>query len=174
MSDLAPYCRPVGVVPSSSSPTGARLSADGRKRVAFERGGGGGGGRGRVVAGDDDDDDDDDDDNDDDDDRGDVTGIGTRGGTNSRNSELKRRCIDYHNPSIIDLSSRLYRKPHRRSHALHGGSGLAGYVHMQCHANYLRNMGMPCGEGMGNVVPSHAFLTYCAHVTRAKNSNPVM
>ena len=91
------------------------------------------------------------------------------------NKELKRRCIDYHTPAVIDLTSRLYRKPNRRAHALPGGSGTAGYPYMQCHTNYLRWMGLPIGEGVGgDVVPSMAYLTYCAHVTRAKNSNPVM
>ena len=90
-------------------------------------------------------------------------------------AELKRRCIDYHTPAVIDLTSRLYRKPNRRMHAIPGGSGSAGYPYLQCHTNYLRWMGLPVGEGVGgDVVPSVAFLTYCAHVTRAKNSNPVM
>ena len=95
---------------------------------------------------------------------------------NKGTSELKRRCIDYHTPSILDVSSRLYRKPNKRLHALPGGSGLAGYPYLQCHTNYLRLMGLAWGEGGtgGCVVPSCAYLTYCAHVTRAKNSNPVM
>jgi len=47
--------------------------------------------------------------------------------------------------------------------------------YMQCHTNYLKLMGLPIGEGVGGeVIPSVAFLTYCAHVTRAKNSSPVM
>ena len=93
-----------------------------------------------------------------------------------QSSELKRRCIDYHTPSVLDVSSRLYRKTNRRSHARPGGSGLAGYGHLQCHANYLKLMGLPCGEGAngGHVVPSVGYLTYCAHVTRAKNSQPVL
>ena len=93
-----------------------------------------------------------------------------------QSSELKRRCIDYHTPSVLDVSSRLYRKTNRRSHARPGGSGLAGYAHLQCHAGYLRLMGLPCGEGAngGHVVPSVGYLTYCAHVTRAKNSQPVL
>jgi hypothetical protein len=168
--DLAPYCQPVdgggGVGGGNVAPP--RTPSDNRKRVAFERGGGGGG---RVVAGDDDDDENDDE-NDDDDGRGGGIGIG---GGNGR-TELKRRCIDYHTPAVLDVSCRLYRKANRRSHAMPGGSGLAGYPHLQCHANYLRWMGLPGGEGMGcgGAVPSVAFLTHCAHVTRAKNSNPVM
>ena len=51
-------------------------------------------------------------------------------------TELKRRCIDYHTPAVIDFSSRLYRKSNRRSHALPGGSGLA-YPYLQCHTNYV-------------------------------------
>jgi polyadenylation factor subunit 2 len=93
-------------------------------------------------------------------------------------AELKRRCIDYHTPAVLDLSARLYRKSNRRSHTLPGGSGMAGYPYLQCHTNYLRLMGLPLGEvggGCGgDVIPSMAFLTYNAHVTRAKNSNPVM
>lgn len=94
----------------------------------------------------------------------------------NKQSELKRRCIDYHTPSVLDVSSRLYRKTNRRSHALPGGSGLAGYPHLQCHTNYLKWMGMPSGDGAngGNVVASVGYLTYCAHVTRAKNSQPVL
>jgi hypothetical protein len=95
---------------------------------------------------------------------------------NKGQSELKRRCIDYHTPSIIDVSSRLYRKTNRSSHAKPGGSGLAGYTYLQCHTNYLKLMGLPCGEGAngGHVVSSVGYLTYCAHVTRAKNSQPVL
>ncbi|KAL7541048.1 hypothetical protein ACHAWF_006842 [Thalassiosira exigua] len=74
--------------------------------------------------------------------------------------ELKRRCIDYHTPAVLDLTSRLYRKPNRRSHAIPGGSGSAGYPFLQGHTNYLRWMGLPAGEGAGgDVVPSVAFLT---------------
>lgn len=51
-------------------------------------------------------------------------------------TELKRRCIDYHSPAVLDLTSRLYRKSNRRSHALPGGSGLA-YPYLQCHTNYV-------------------------------------
>ena len=172
--DLAPYCQPVGggVGVGGGNVAPPRTPSDNRKRVAFERGGGGGGGR--VVAGDDDENDDEnhDDDDDDDDDDGRGGGIGIGGGR----TELKRRCIDYHTPAVLDVSCRLYRKANRRSHAMPGGSGLAGYPHLQCHANYLRWMGLPGGEGMGcgGAVPSVAFLTHCAHVTRAKNSNPVM
>jgi hypothetical protein len=93
-----------------------------------------------------------------------------------QSSELKRRCIDYHTPSIIDVSSRLYRKTNRSSHAIPGGSGLAGYTYLQCHTNYLKLMGLPCGEGAngGHVISSVGYLTHCAHVTRAKNSQPVL
>ncbi|KAL3784790.1 hypothetical protein ACHAWO_003073 [Cyclotella atomus] len=88
-------------------------------------------------------------------------------------AELKRKCIDYHTPAIIDMSSRLYRKSNRRLHNIPGGSGAAS-PYMQCHGNYLRWMGLPLGD-MACIQPcSTAFLTYCAHVTRAKNSNPVM
>jgi hypothetical protein len=72
------------------------------------------------------------------------------------------------------MSARLYRKSNRRSHAgVPGGSGAAS-PYLQCHSNYLRWMGLPLGDMAGNQPCSTAFLTYCAHVTRAKNSNPVM
>ena len=94
---------------------------------------------------------------------------------NNNKAELKRKCIDYHTPAVLDVTSRLYRKPNSRLHTLPGGSGRAGYPYIQCHTNYLKLLGLPCGEGVGgDVIPSVAFLTYCAHVTRAKNSNPVM
>eukprot|EP00985_Skeletonema_marinoi_P003862 scaffold1682_cov154-Skeletonema_marinoi.AAC.1 len=54
-------------------------------------------------------------------------------------TELKRRCIDYHTPAVLDLTSRLYRKSNRRSHALPGGSGLA-YPYLQCHTNYVSDV----------------------------------
>mmetsp|Transcript_25940 Transcript_25940/g.52034 ORF Transcript_25940/g.52034 Transcript_25940/m.52034 type:complete len:533 (-) Transcript_25940:67-1665(-) len=92
-------------------------------------------------------------------------------------TELKRRCIDYHTPAVLDLTSRLYRKSNRRSHALPGGAGLA-YPYLQCHTNYIKWMGLPLGEvgssRGGDPIPSTAFLTHLAHVTRAKNSSPVM
>ena len=88
-------------------------------------------------------------------------------------AELKRKCIDYHTPAIIDISSRLYRKSNRRTHNLPGGCGAAS-PYLQCHSNYLKWMGLPLGDMVGHGPCSMAFLTYCAHVTRAKNSNPVM
>ena len=60
-------------------------------------------------------------------------------GEEEQQTELKRRCIDYHTPAVIDLTSRLYRKSNRRSHALPGGSGLA-YPYLQCHTNYVSLM----------------------------------
>ena len=109
----------------------------------------------------------------DDDDRNDSD---ENNNTNQQKAELKRRCIDYHTPSILDVTSRLYRKSNKRLHAAPGSSGLTGYPYMQCHTNYLRHMGLAWGEGGtgGYVVPSCGYLTYCAHVTRAKNSSPVM
>ena len=94
-------------------------------------------------------------------------------GDDQPKAELKRKCIDYHTPAVIDISSRLYRKSNRRSHVLPGGSGMA-VPYMQCHGNYLKWMGLPLGDMAGHLPCSTAFLTYCAHVTRAKNSNPVM
>lgn len=82
---------------------------------------------------------------------------------------LKRKCIDFHNPAVIDLSSRLYRKACRSSHVR--DTGLMPFL--QPHSSYLRLMGLPIGE-MSAPNPSVAYLTQMAHVTRAKNSNPVM
>eukprot|EP00584_Thalassiosira_punctigera_P015724 CAMPEP_0172554710 /NCGR_PEP_ID=MMETSP1067-20121228/56111_1 /TAXON_ID=265564 ORGANISM="Thalassiosira punctigera, Strain Tpunct2005C2" /NCGR_SAMPLE_ID=MMETSP1067 /ASSEMBLY_ACC=CAM_ASM_000444 /LENGTH=112 /DNA_ID=CAMNT_0013343135 /DNA_START=55 /DNA_END=389 /DNA_ORIENTATION=- len=112
MNDFSAYCRPVGS--SSTLPRMGDGVSPGKKRDASSAYVGGGGG----------------DDNDGD-------GDNNIGGK----AELKRRCIDYHTPAVLDLTSRLYRKPNRRIHALPGGSGSAGYPFLQCHTNYLRWMG---------------------------------
>jgi hypothetical protein len=78
---------------------------------------------------------------------------------------LIRRCVDYHNPAVVDLSNRLYRKACRSSH-------VRNYPYLQPHSAYIRNMGMPISE-VSAPNPSQYFLTYMAHIARAKNSTPV-
>jgi len=145
-NNLSAYCRPVDT-PRAPPPPPSSLT-----KRPFSSGGGGGGGQ--------------------------YSGDGDQklgGDDDEHKGELKRRCIDYHTPAVLDLTSRLYRKPNSRMHTLPGGSGSAGYPYIQCHTNYLKLMGLPIGEGVGgDVIPSVAFLTYCAHVTRAKNSSPIM
>ena len=79
---------------------------------------------------------------------------------------LKRKCIDYHAPAVLDLESRLYRKACRTAH-------VRDAPFLQPHSSYLRHLGLPI---MDASAPTHsmAYLTYMAHVTRAKNSQPVM
>mmetsp|Transcript_8303 Transcript_8303/g.9223 ORF Transcript_8303/g.9223 Transcript_8303/m.9223 type:complete len:485 (+) Transcript_8303:108-1562(+) len=75
---------------------------------------------------------------------------------------LLRRCIDYHGPAVTDVTNRLYS--HVRNHHAN---------HLQPHSEYLRLMGMPISS-VSALNPSTAFVTYLAHVTRAKNSTPIM
>ena len=79
---------------------------------------------------------------------------------------LKRKCIDYHAPAVLDLESRLYRKACRTAH-------VRDAPFLQPHSSYLPRLGLPI---MDAAAPCHsmAYLTYIAHVTRAKNSQPVM
>lgn len=85
-------------------------------------------------------------------------------------ANLKRKCIDFHNPALIDVQSRLYRKACRSSHVRNDYGNL---VYMQAHSSYLRFMGLPIGD-VACPNPSTVYCTQMAHVTRAKNSNPVM
>lgn len=80
---------------------------------------------------------------------------------------LIRRCVDYHNPAVLDLKSRLYRKACRSHHTR------MMQPYLQPHASHLRLMGMPLSTVAAPVV-SEFYLTYCAHVTRAKNSTPII
>jgi len=80
---------------------------------------------------------------------------------------LKRKCIDFHNPAVIDLTNRLYRKTCRSAYMRFSTDFL------QPHSSYLRLMGMPLSTVAAPNV-GHAYLTHLAHVTRAKNSTPVM
>eukprot|EP00580_Thalassiosira_gravida_P017154 CAMPEP_0201657880 /NCGR_PEP_ID=MMETSP0494-20130426/970_1 /ASSEMBLY_ACC=CAM_ASM_000839 /TAXON_ID=420259 /ORGANISM="Thalassiosira gravida, Strain GMp14c1" /LENGTH=120 /DNA_ID=CAMNT_0048134797 /DNA_START=41 /DNA_END=399 /DNA_ORIENTATION=- len=119
MMDLSAYCRPVGAsssIPRSGGGGGVNESYNSnKKRDASYNGnnsgggGGGGGGSGHQDTNDE------------------------NNPSNNNKAELKRRCIDYHTPAVLDLTSRLYRKPNRRMHSIPGGSGSAGYPFLQCH-----------------------------------------
>ena len=100
-------------------------------------------------------------------------GGGGGGGMSSEDAEqeaaernLIRRCIDYHGPSILDIQSRLYTVASRSHHARRLPA-------MQPHSSHLFRMGMPLST-VAAPTPSQFYLTYMAHVTRAKNSTPVM
>lgn len=79
---------------------------------------------------------------------------------------LKRKCVDYHNPAVIDLSNRLYFKSCRTSH-------VRDQFYTQPHSSYLRLQSLPIST-VSDPIASSAYLTYMAHVTRAKNSYPVL
>ena len=79
---------------------------------------------------------------------------------------LIRRCVDYHNPAVMDITNRLYHKASKSSHT-------RSQFFLQPHSAHLRLMGMPLST-VADPVNSMAFLTYCAHVARAKNSTPIM
>ena len=79
---------------------------------------------------------------------------------------LIRKCIDFHSPGVIDVSNRLYFKACRSSH-------VRSAPYLQPHSAYLRLMGMPIST-VAAPNASTAFVTHLAHVTRAKNSTPVM
>lgn len=85
---------------------------------------------------------------------------------------LKRKCLDYHNPAVLDLSSRLYRKAGRRSHVMAGSMDQGG-CSLQPHSSYIRLMSTFLSN-VGSPMVSMGYLTQMAHVTRAKNSSPVM
>jgi polyadenylation factor subunit 2 len=85
---------------------------------------------------------------------------------------LIRRCIDYHNPAVIDIQNRLFHTA-CRGHHMRRNTNNSPYA-LQPHANYIRLMGMPIGKSSSAPIPSELFLTYRAHVTRAKNSTPII
>ena len=80
---------------------------------------------------------------------------------------LIRRCVCYHAPGVMDIQNRLYRKACQSHHTRHSSD------YLQPHSSCLRLMGMPLSR-VAAPIPSELFLTYCAHVTRAKNSTPIM
>ena len=79
---------------------------------------------------------------------------------------LIRKCVDYHNPAVLDVTDRLYSKACRSSHTRNA-------PYLQPHSSYFRLMGMPLSTVAAPNVSS-AFVTYLSHVTKAKNSHPVM
>ena len=82
---------------------------------------------------------------------------------------LIRRCVDYHGPAVIDCQDRLFRKACRSHH-------VRNHRYLQPHSSHLRLMGMPISSS-AVCVPSTAsefYQTWTAHVTRAKNSTPII
>lgn len=79
---------------------------------------------------------------------------------------LIRKCIDYHTPGAVDINSRLFTKACRSSHVRKS-------LYLQPHSSHWRLMGMPLSS-VSAPNPSTCYLTFMAHVTRAKNSTPVM
>ena len=79
---------------------------------------------------------------------------------------LIRRCVDYHGPATIDLQDRLFRKACRSHH-------VRERPYIQDHSSYIRFLPMPIAQA-SFFTPSNFYLTYCAHVTRAKNSTPII
>jgi polyadenylation factor subunit 2 len=77
---------------------------------------------------------------------------------------LIRRCIDYHGPATLDVQDRLYRKACRKHHQR---------PYLQYHSTYIRLMGMPIAS-IADPHPRDYLLTYCAHITKAKNSSPIV
>lgn len=80
---------------------------------------------------------------------------------------LIRKCIDYHAPAVIDLEHRYYHKASKSSHTRHS------QYYLQPHSSAFRLMGLPISS-VADPVNSMVFCTYLAHVTRAKNSTPIM
>ena len=82
---------------------------------------------------------------------------------------LIRRCIDYHGPSVIDIKcNRLYYKACIRHHVVNRYD-----YRLQPHHTYLRHMSVPLSQ-VGAPIASQFYLTYCDHITRAKNSTPII
>jgi polyadenylation factor subunit 2 len=81
---------------------------------------------------------------------------------------LLRKCVDYHVPAVIDIENRLYYKASQTNHARHF------LPYLQPHSSALRLMGMPISNVVSDPINSNAFCTFLAHVTRAKNSTPIM
>ena len=80
---------------------------------------------------------------------------------------LIRKCVDYHAPAVIDLENRYYHKASKSSHVRHSQH------YLQPHSAYFRKMGLPISR-VSDPINSMAYCTYLAHVTRAKNSTPIM
>lgn len=82
---------------------------------------------------------------------------------------LIRRCVDYHGPAVMEIQNRLYRKACRTAHVRRSYDAF-----LQPNSSHLRLMGLPITTASSDPIASQLFLTYMAHVTRAKNSTPIM
>jgi len=82
-------------------------------------------------------------------------------------SHMKRKCVDFHTPTIIDLTShRLFFKACQSHH-------VRDLPFLQPHSSYLRHMALPTST-FARPIPSTVYTTHCAHVTKAKNSTPIL
>ena len=80
---------------------------------------------------------------------------------------LIRQCVCYHAPAVVDLQNRLFRNASRSHQVRHSDD------YLMPHSAWLRGMGLPISH-TSFPTPSELYLTYCAHVTRAKNQFPIM
>jgi polyadenylation factor subunit 2 len=112
-----------------------------------------------------------------------ISNAGGGGGVNSNNPamtaedaeqeaaerNLIRRCVDYHGPAVLDIqNNRLYSK----SCISHHVRNRYDYM-LQPHHTYIRHMSVPISQS-STPITSQFYLTHCAHVTRAKNSTPII
>ena len=107
-----------------------------------------------------------------------VTNAGG-GGPNNQSAEdaeqeaaernLIRRCVDYHGPAVLDCQDRLFRKACRSHHVRNHRN-----YHLQPHSSHLRAMGMPLSTVALAPIASEFYMTWMAHVTRAKNSSAII
>jgi polyadenylation factor subunit 2 len=106
---------------------------------------------------------------------GGAGGAGAGAGQSAEDAEqeaaernLIRRCVDYHGPAVLDLEDRRFHRACRSHHVRN-----SRHRFLQPHSSQFRCMGLPISN-LAAPVPSELFLTYCAHVTRAKNSTPII
>jgi polyadenylation factor subunit 2 len=81
---------------------------------------------------------------------------------------LIRRCIDYHGPAVVEIQNRLYSKTCIGHHVKNRYD-----YWCQPHPTSIRHMSTPLSH-VGAPIASQVYCTYCAHVTRAKNSTPII
>mmetsp|Transcript_43108 Transcript_43108/g.84704 ORF Transcript_43108/g.84704 Transcript_43108/m.84704 type:complete len:522 (+) Transcript_43108:71-1636(+) len=106
---------------------------------------------------------------------------GPAGPDDDGKAKLKRKCVDYHTPSVLHLSRRTFVPSNRPLLSKMD----APAIHP--HSAYIRFMGLPvenAGSGSSTGIsstgygaapgPSEVYTTQVCHVTRAKNSSPVM
>jgi polyadenylation factor subunit 2 len=87
---------------------------------------------------------------------------GENGNEPQDTQNLKRKCVDYHTCAVIDVSSRLYKSRRMQDN-----------FQPLPHSSYIKHMSLPVSF-LPSVIASTAYLTHIAHVTRAKNSTPVI